>query len=177
MGLRLGCDLCQIAAVTQILEAGGAALARLFSDAERSYALEQKRPEQHLAGTYAAKEALAKAIREPSLLGNYYREVTVQHSESGAPSLHLSNILGEVFARQRIEVLDVSISHDADYAMAAVLVQFADAPAEHPKRAQCYRCLITLDHLVEQRIADMLFTVRSADGAMRYLCPACARGW
>ena len=177
MALRLGCDLCQIGEMSHILEAGGAPLERLFSHGERTYALAQKRPEQHLAGFFAAKEALAKAIRDSSVLGNYHCEVTISHHEDGVPYLQVSDPLGEVLTRRRIEILDLSISHDGEYAIATVLVQCEDETTETLKSLQCYRCLITLDSLIEQRIADVLFAVRSSDGLTRYLCPACARGW
>lgn len=177
MALRLGCDLCQVDQMRKMLEDGGESLERLFAVEERKYVMAQREPEQHLAGIFAAKEALGKAVREPGLLGKYYKDVTVDRRADGAPYLRLSDALANVFARRGIEVLDLSISHDREYAMAAVLVEVGAASEERRPRPRCSRCFLTLDYLIEQRIADVLIPVRGADGAMRYLCPACARGW
>lgn len=168
-GFQVGCDVCQVASMEQILQEGPDALERLFNPEERQYALAQKRPAQHLAGVFAAKEALAKAIREPALLGKYYRGVTVRHRENGMPTLELSEELAESLSRGGLRVADLSISHDGDYAVAAVLVEKG--------KLECDRCSRTLSALAEQGIADALIPVVTPDGQMRYRCPVCMRGW
>lgn len=167
--LRMGCDLCHITAIEQMLKEGPAALERMFTPEERRYSASQTHPAQHLAGFFAAKEALAKAVREPSLLGKYYREVTVCHRENGTPDLRLSESLAKVFSNRGIRVADLSISHDGDYAVAAVLVE--------QKPLRCGQCSMSLAALQEQRIADLLIQVTNKDGQDEYRCPVCIRGW
>lgn len=166
---RVGCDVCQIAPMEEMLRDGQGSLERLFSPEERQYALSQGRPAQHLAGVFAAKEALAKAVREPDLLGKYYQEVTVGHAEDGAPNLRFSERLAASFSEEGIRVADLSISHDGDYAVAAVLVERG--------KLQCDQCLLTLSTLQEQGIADALIPIVTRDGQPRYRCPVCMRGW
>ena len=192
--LRLGCDLCQIVTIKQILSDDSGLLDRLFNPEERAYAMTQTQPEQHLAGAFAAKEALAKAVREPKLLGKYQKEVTVSHRDEGVPYLRPSDGLARVLAEKGINIVDLSISHDGDYAMAAVLVEVTDSSGsenEHDPNTKaressrnttainlrCYRCLLTLKYLSDQRIADFLIKVEDKNGGARYLCPVCVRGW
>jgi len=167
--LQVGCDVCRIEAFESMLKEEPAALERIFNPEEHQYALSQGRPAEHLAGVFAAKEALGKAVREPSLLGKYYREVTVSHPQGGAPVLQLSGRLADVFSKQGIFVTDLSISHDGDYAVAAVLIE--------KKQLQCDQCSISLSALEERGIADRLLQVVAKDGKVSYRCPVCFRGW
>ena len=192
--LRLGCDLCQIAAIEQMLKEDLGAAERLFNAEERSYAMTQAEPAQHLAGIFAAKEALGKAVREPGLLGKYHKEVTVDHREGGAPYLRLSEPLIRALAGAGIQIIDCSISHDGEYAMAAVLVEWVDhqrpeqkgEPASQSSRGsaeetadgvRCHRCLLTLDYLREQHITEVLIKAEGVGGTTLYLCPVCMKGW
>lgn len=192
--LRLGCDLCQIETIDQMLQEDRGAVERLFTSEERSYAMAQAQPAQHLAGIFAAKEALVKAVRDASVLGKYHRDVTVVHGQDGAPVLSLSEALGQRLHQLGARIVDCSISHDGAYAMAAVLVEWGDRPGSGhlqeatPQAAQvdlaggtdrlrCHRCLLTLQYLRDQRIADVLVKAQAADGAVVYLCPVCLRGW
>lgn len=167
--LQMGCDVCHIVAIEQMLKEGPEALERMFTPQERQYSASQTHPAQHLAGIFAAKEALAKAVREPSLLGKYYREVTVCHRENGTPDLKLSESLAEAFSGRGIRVADLSISHDGDYAVAVVLVE--------RKPLRCGQCKMSLSALQEQRIADVLLQVTNKNGQDEYRCPVCIRGW
>lgn len=167
--LQMGFDVCRIGEIEQMLKDGPAALERIFAPEERQYSASQTHPAQHLAGIFAAKEALAKAVREPSLLGKYYREVTIGHQENGTPDLKLSESLAKAFSDRGIRVADFSISHDGDYAMAAVLVE--------QKPLRCGQCSMSLAALQEQRIADVLIQVTNKDGRNEYRCPVCIRGW
>lgn len=172
--LRVGCDLCEVAAMEQLLAASDGALERLFDPDERRYAMEHAAPARHLAGIFAAKEALAKAVRSPGVLGTFHREVVVAHLEDGSPSLRCSETLQGALKGLGVRVLDCSISHDGAYAMATVLVETAhDAPVAR----RCDRCLLTLESLAARGICDVLVPVEHADGTSRYLCPVCVRGW
>ena len=167
--LQIGCDLCRIDSLDQMLKNEPESLERLFNPEERGHALSQKEPARHLAGVFAAKEALAKAIRDPKLLGKFYREVTVAHQENGAPELRLSDRLSESLSGQGIRVADCSISHDGEYAVAAVLIE--------KKPLRCDQCGMSLSVLEERGISSNLLQIVDKSGKAGYLCPACFRGW
>ena len=171
--LRVGCDLCQISTMEQMLTGRDGSLERLFDPEEQRYARAHAQPAQHLAGVFAAKEALAKAVRQPKLLGKYHREVVVAHLEDGSPVLRLSDALSVALSGLGLRVLDCSISHDGGYAMATVLVTLINGA----EPLQCRKCLRRLEALREQGITDALISVKGAAGTTEYLCPPCLRGW
>lgn len=171
--LRLGCDLCQIATMERMLKDEPASMERLFASEERHYAMRQTHPAQHFAGVFAVKEAFAKAIRNPALLGKYHREVVVDHVDGGVPALRCSEALAGALAHQGLRVADCSITHDGDYAMAVVLVEMV-RPASV---LRCARCVLTLDYLQDQGVTDALLRLEDTQGTPRYLCPPCFKGW
>ena len=105
--IRTGIDLVYLPRLRAFL-ADGAFLRRAFQPAE----LLDPRPE-HLAGLFAAKEACFKALdSQPRWL-----DVTVEMGE-GRPRLRLSPGL----TPPDLISLDLSITHERDYAVAVVVV-------------------------------------------------------
>ncbi len=68
---------------------------------------------ESIAGIFAAKEAFFKALgKKPE-----WMKVELKKQKTGKPALLLANELKEI-----IEDVDVSISHDKDYAIAQVVL-------------------------------------------------------
>jgi phosphopantetheine--protein transferase-like protein len=84
-------------------------LNRLFSKEELNYCKGKSRFVECLAGKFAAKEAVIKALR---LTGVALRDIQILNVE-GRPIVYIK---GEMHSS-----LDVSISHDGDYAVAACI--------------------------------------------------------
>lgn len=82
-------------------------LNRLFSKEELEYCKGKIRFVECLAGKFAAKEAVIKALR---LTGVALRDIRILNVE-GRPTVYIK---GEMQ-----NTIDVSISHDGDYAVAA----------------------------------------------------------
>ncbi len=106
MQIRIGVDLVLVSRVAELAE-DGTFLERTFHPSE----MRDPRPE-HLAGVFAAKEALFKALGTPSR----WLEAEVQWDSSGRPGLRVA----DESRRTDILSLDVSISHEGEYAVAAV---------------------------------------------------------
>ncbi len=112
--LGIGVDVCSLSRFAAA-SSRPAVLERLLTEAER-----QGRPET-LAGRFAAKEALAKALGAPT--GLVWTDCTVTRDESGAPAFVLA---GTVAARAKelgVERIHLSISHDAGVAVAMVVCE------------------------------------------------------
>jgi phosphopantetheine--protein transferase-like protein len=110
MPLRIGCDLVSIKGFQSRLLAGGAnVLENIFWPAE---CLDQ--PAETLAGIFAAKEAVCKAL---SLPPGHWLDICIEHGTSGEPIIVLMNDCPEV------ETISDSIAHDGDYALAFVVAQ------------------------------------------------------
>ncbi len=104
MGIRLGTDIVYIPGIARIA-ASEAALRRIFHPAELG-----TQSLEHLAGIIAAKEAFFKALgKKPRFL-----DIEIAHERTGRPYIK---------ATQKFHTLDVSISHDKDYATAVVILE------------------------------------------------------
>jgi holo-[acyl-carrier protein] synthase len=122
----VGIDLVEIARVERMLNGkGDRILARLFSDAERAYALGRARPAMHLAARLAAKEAAFKALAgsdEARLIG--WREVeVVSPAGGGIPALRFH---GRAEARARelgVARMFLSLTHTDSTAGAVVVLE------------------------------------------------------
>ena len=118
--LPIGCgvDVIELARFKQALSRGGEAfLRRIFTRAEEAYARRRKRTTLlHLAGRFAAKEAVIKAVSQldpahPLAM----RDVEVRNDGLGRPHIVLHD-----GRRRRLQV-HVSLSHVATVAVASAI--------------------------------------------------------
>lgn len=115
MIMGVGVDIVDIARFERATQRTASLTERLFTEAERT------RPLQSLAGYFAAKEALIKALAGSG--GMNWHEAVVVHTEDGAPHFELT---GKALARQHtkgVSALHLSISHDAGLAIAVVIAE------------------------------------------------------
>ena len=114
MILGIGVDVCAIDRIRDACARPG------FVD--RVFTLsEQQGSEQTLAGRFAAKEALAKALGAP--LGLRWPDCEVLSDETGRPSLVVTGTVAERMEELGVSRLHVSISHDAGVAVAMVVCE------------------------------------------------------
>ena len=118
--LGIGVDLCKIERMSRCIEKEFF-LSRVFSEEERAYALARPNPARHLAGAFAAKEALAKAggwgLAKVGLQSVSVRRV------DGRPFLSIDSKLRLLFDEAGVERTHLSLSHEGDYAVAMVLLE------------------------------------------------------
>ena len=72
---------------------------------------------------FAAKEAVAKALGTGMRAGVHFRQITVARKKSGAPSIELSGAARERAAELGADAIHVSISDEADYAVAFAVME------------------------------------------------------
>ena len=121
MILGIGLDICAIARMEKNLE-NERFLARFFTEAEGDYVRGRgKGAAQTLAGIFAAKEALGKALGGG--LDFDLREAEIVHDENGSPGYALTGALAE---RTRGERLLLSITHDGGVAAAMCVREGGD---------------------------------------------------
>ncbi len=120
MNSQIGIDLVDLTRFESSLNRTPGLIKRLFTD----YEIEQgsnRNQALHLAGRFAAKEALAKALGVPP--GLSWHEVEVLRLESGRPSFEFS---GGVLALVADKNVKVSISHDGGFVIAMVIIESAN---------------------------------------------------
>lgn len=120
-----GVDIIEIERIRESIEdIGEKFLKRVFTDREIEYCESKKSQRyQHYAGRFAAKEAALKAISAE--LDNKYsvcwKDFEVINDKQGRPQINITNINTE-----KIESIDISISHCKLYATANVVVLYKE---------------------------------------------------
>jgi len=94
-------------------------LDRVFTPFEVGYAEGMARPEKHLAGRFAAKEAFVKALSIGILSGVSLREIEVVNGQDGRPSLRLGPGAAALVAGRHVHL---SISYTKNHAFALVVI-------------------------------------------------------
>jgi holo-[acyl-carrier protein] synthase len=119
MNLRTGIDLIEISRIEEVVTRHGKHyLERIYTPAE----LEQcgKRPES-LAGRFAAKEAVAKALGRG--IGDVgWKEIEVLGDEQNAPVLTLHGVAAQLARDLELSAWSVSISHSQSHSVALVVM-------------------------------------------------------
>ena len=114
--LGIGLDLCEISRMEALL-ADERFLRRCFTDAERTYILSRGLSAgQTMAGMWAAKEALLKALGTGISLP--LTDIEILHTESGQPHYHLT---GRALEASRGGTFLLTITHEALMAAAVCL--------------------------------------------------------
>ena len=118
MVLRSGVDLIEIERFDSI-EPGihERFIHRVLTAQER---LEVKDSNATLAGKFAAKEAVAKALG-CGIGPVSFQEIEVLHDTNGQPILHLYKNARRIAEEQNLNVWSVSISHSQHYAVAVAI--------------------------------------------------------
>lgn len=125
MIVAIGIDLVSIARIERLLGSkGDHALRRLFTEAERAYAMRRPKPVVHLAARVAAKEATYKALRgtvQARAIG--WRELEVVLAADGSPSMLLHGSAARRAAELGVTTVHLSLTHSADSAAAVVVLE------------------------------------------------------
>jgi len=117
----IGIDICDISRIKESIKSDHF-LKRAFTDVEIEYAFSKARPEQHLAGCFAAKEALSKALAV-GLWDMGLKNAWVVRGSEGEPKFCFSASLSEKLSRYGIDRVWLTISHEKEMAVAFVLLE------------------------------------------------------
>ncbi len=129
MIVGIGIDLVKISRMQTITQRWGAPfLDRLFTPEEQTYCLRHTVPPIHLAGRFAVKEALLKALGTGLRHGIQWREIETGQTAHGAPDVRLSGAARRLADARHVQQVLVSISHDPDYAVAQVILVASEGP-------------------------------------------------
>jgi holo-[acyl-carrier protein] synthase len=118
MIVGIGVDIADISRVEAALQRTPALASRLFAESERDA------PPASLAGCFAAKEAVAKALGGPP--GLRWIDVVVSHDEAGRPRLAVSGTVQHAADRLGVRGWHVSLSHDGGFCVAMVVAEGAE---------------------------------------------------
>ena len=121
--LAHGIDLVEIARVERLMrDHAGRFLERVFTSTEQEVARTRgRRQSEFLAGRFASKEAVLKALGTGLSDGVGWTEIEVLPDPRGAPGIILSGRTLEIASSKGLEAWLVSISHTDTHAQASVL--------------------------------------------------------
>lgn len=124
----VGVDLVHVPSFADQLDQPGSRFVDVFSPGERADVAARGGHPRHLAARWAAREALVKAwsalvYGEPPLLGDEaLKQIEVACDAWGRPRLVLRGAVAAYLGECRV---DLSLSHDGDYAVAYVVLSAA----------------------------------------------------
>jgi holo-[acyl-carrier protein] synthase len=118
-----GVDIVEVVRVERaVARWGDAFVGRVFTDRERAHAGATPVAAQRLAGRFAAKEAVMKALGFG--LGSMgWREIEIATDARGKPVVELSGRAADVADRLGVRAWSVSISHTRRLAIAHALAE------------------------------------------------------
>jgi len=114
MILGTGIDIIEIKRIVKAIERwGDHFLNHIFCDEEINYARQHKNSSQHLAGRFAAKEAILKAIGDNAHVK--WKDMKILNDEHGKPYC----VYNDKNFKNKILI---SISHNKNYAVASAII-------------------------------------------------------
>ncbi|MCB2213736.1 holo-ACP synthase [bacterium] len=116
--MQIGLDIVHVNRFTDHTGEDDPLLRRIFTEQELALVPPGPRRALRLAGRWAAKEAVAKALGCGFGEQLTFREVVILRNDKGAPTVRLTDAAA---ARHNHPTLQVSITHDGDYAAAVAV--------------------------------------------------------
>ncbi|MDR1189373.1 MAG: 4'-phosphopantetheinyl transferase superfamily protein [Bifidobacteriaceae bacterium] len=119
----VGVDLVCVSDVAWLIETlGEPVLARVFSAAELRAAREAPDPAASLAGRFAVKEAVFKAVAHHTPAGAFdLRMVESANEPDGCPRVNINDCLRAVLDRASVADLHISLTTESGHALAVAL--------------------------------------------------------
>jgi holo-[acyl-carrier protein] synthase len=119
--LGIGVDVVDVKRMKTAVDAWGPALIKkMFTDTEVAYCKSKKKPHEHFAARFAAKEAVSKAM-ETGWSGQFrWRDVEVVNEASGAPKVVLHDYVASQLAECKVHV---SLSHTENTVVAFAIIE------------------------------------------------------
>ena len=117
-----GIDMVDCARLAEVIGRHGERfLTRVFTATELAYCRGKKRQTEHLAGRFAAKEAVLKVLGTGWRKGISWRDIEVTNDPSGRPRVTLSGPCREAADRQGMGEVLISITHIPTHAVASAI--------------------------------------------------------
>jgi holo-[acyl-carrier protein] synthase len=122
----IGVDIVDIARIQAMLDRYGERfLARVYTEAETAYAMGGANRAERLAGRFAVKEAVMKALGTGKSQGILWRDVETLRGHLGKPEVRLHGQAVNWATLRGFGAAHVSITHDGGKAVAFVILEKA----------------------------------------------------
>lgn len=115
--LDIGIDIIEIERIKEAINNNPRFLNKIFTDDEIKYFESKGFKPESIAGNFAAKEAISKAIGR-GIRGFNFKDIEVLRNELGKPIVKTYNNLQQICIDYNVLEIKVSISHCKEYAVA-----------------------------------------------------------
>lgn len=123
-----GVDIVSVPRIMEVVgRHGDRFLGRVFTPDEVEYARAGGVLAERLAGRFAVKEAVLKALGTGWAGGMRWRDIEVKVRPSGRPTVELSGWAAQRAGEMGIATIHVSISHTAEHAIAHAIAETGPA--------------------------------------------------
>lgn len=117
----IGVDIVDVERMKEALEESAGKLAeKVFTETETNYCRSKKKPYEHFAARFAAKEAVSKAVKTGWSGAFRWKDVEVVNDDSGAPRIVLYNEMANLLQNSRIHL---SLSHTQSTVVAFAVIE------------------------------------------------------
>jgi len=120
--LGIGVDIIEIRRIEKIMERNKAFLHKIFNEEEIEYFEKKMLRPEYIAGGFASKEAVAKALGT-GFRGFGFKDITIRRDSLGKPEVILGGIAKELALNKGKYIFHVSISHGQDSAIAYAMME------------------------------------------------------
>ncbi|TET35169.1 MAG: holo-ACP synthase [Planctomycetota bacterium] len=128
----IGTDIIEVARIRSMLERHGErARNRLLTEAEQAESEKFSDPAPHIAGRFAAKEAVLKALGTGLIGAMTWHDIEIQTDPHGRPTVTLSGEVAAEAEKRNIARIHLSISHTAEYATAQAVAEISAKTPPH----------------------------------------------
>ena len=129
-----GIDIVEVGRIRQLMDRhGDRFLGRCFTASELAYVRRRpKRLAEHLAGRFAAKEAVLKVLGTGLRHGIGWCDIEVVRLPTGQPTLQLAGAAARIARERGIERWMLSLSHISTHATASAIGLNGETPAADP---------------------------------------------
>jgi len=122
--LAHGIDMVECQRLAEMIDRyGDRFLVRVFTPGELAYCSGRRRRVEHLAGRFAAKEAVLKVLGTGWTGGIRWTDVEVINEPSGQPRVRLAGRCREIADAKGLGEVRVSISHITTHAIASAVAR------------------------------------------------------
>ncbi len=117
----IGTDIVQVDRIDKNIENQNF-LNKIYTEEEQEYLSKRNFNPQTAAGIFAAKEAVSKALGT-GISGFNITDIEVITNEFGKPEVFLHNDALEIAKERGIDKINISISHEKEYAIAFAIAE------------------------------------------------------
>ena len=122
MIIGIGTDIIEIKRIENAVHRNPKFLDRIFTDKEINYFKLRKFNPQNIAGNFAAKEAISKALGI-GIAGIRWKDIEIIRKTNGAPLVMLYDKALQYSDDKGIHIINISISHSQEYAIAFAVAE------------------------------------------------------